>query len=339
MSRVQWRANGESMFGWRKRIGYIAPTVMEVVPYEFYRFAPDGIGLVGVTCNIDDWRPDYFEKALAQVAAAATYLGSRGVDFIIHGGGPLVVARGKGYEEMIVTRHRGRRQGHGDHSRARRHGGAAPCRRAPHRDRLALSQAAQRCADRPSDRQWLRGRPRRGHGSAVQGDAEPAACRYPGIRRQRAGARRKTATRSTCPARNGRRRRSSRSWSRTAASRWSPIRTPASSSRSRTLGMNDAIRGHGRLLASLAEIRHDATMRSRSRRVLIARGTRPRHACNGAGPIGRGLLSRQDHRDPDRRRGRRRLRSRRAHAWPTTWAGTSPAIPASSSATCRARRR
>lgn len=91
------------MFGWRKRIGYIGPTVMEVVPYEFYRFAPDGVGLVGVTCNIDDWSPEYFDKALAQVKDAATYLGSRGVDFIIHGGGPLVVARGKGYEETIVA--------------------------------------------------------------------------------------------------------------------------------------------------------------------------------------------------------------------------------------------
>ena len=90
------------MFGWRKRIGYIAPTVIEVVAYEFYRFAPDGIGLTGVTCGIDDWRPAEFEKGLAQVAAAATYLGSRGVDFIIHGGGPLVVARGPHFEDMIV---------------------------------------------------------------------------------------------------------------------------------------------------------------------------------------------------------------------------------------------
>jgi maleate cis-trans isomerase len=90
------------MFGGRKRIGYIAPTVIEVVAYDFYRFAPEGIGLTGVTCGIDDWRPDEFEKGLAQVAASAAYLGSRGVDFIIHGGGPLVVARGPGYEQSIV---------------------------------------------------------------------------------------------------------------------------------------------------------------------------------------------------------------------------------------------
>jgi len=90
------------MFGWRKRIGYIGPTVMEVVPYEFYRFAPDGVGLVGVTCGVEDWSADQFEKGIGQVTAAAAYLGSRAVDFIIHGGGPLVAVRGKGYEESVV---------------------------------------------------------------------------------------------------------------------------------------------------------------------------------------------------------------------------------------------
>jgi hypothetical protein len=33
-------SKAQPMFGWRKRIGYIGPTVMEVMPYEFYRFAP-----------------------------------------------------------------------------------------------------------------------------------------------------------------------------------------------------------------------------------------------------------------------------------------------------------
>ena len=90
------------MFGWRRRIGYIAPTVMEVVAFDFYRIAPEGIGLVGVTCNIDDWRSEEFEKGLAQISTAAEYLGSREVDYIIHGGGPLVVARGEGFEDAIV---------------------------------------------------------------------------------------------------------------------------------------------------------------------------------------------------------------------------------------------
>src|ERR1700676_1800744 len=90
------------MFGWRKGIGYIGPTVMEVVPYEFYRFAPDGVGLVGVTCGVEDWSSDQSEKGIGQVTAAAAYLGSRAVDFIIHGGGPLVAVRGQDYEESIV---------------------------------------------------------------------------------------------------------------------------------------------------------------------------------------------------------------------------------------------
>jgi maleate cis-trans isomerase len=90
------------MFGARKRIGYISPSVLEVVPFDFYRFAPDGIGLVGVTCNIDDWTEAHFERALGEVKEAAAYLGARRVDFVVHGGGPLVVARGKGYEDRIV---------------------------------------------------------------------------------------------------------------------------------------------------------------------------------------------------------------------------------------------
>jgi maleate isomerase len=91
-----------TMFGARKRIGYISPSVLEVVPFDFYRFAPEGVGLVGVTCNIDDWTQEHFDRALGQVKEAGAYLGARGVDYIIHGGGPLVVARGKGYEEAIV---------------------------------------------------------------------------------------------------------------------------------------------------------------------------------------------------------------------------------------------
>ena len=137
------------MFGWRKRIGYIGPTVMEVVPYEFYRFAPEGVGLVGVTCNIDDWSQQYFDQALAQVTTAAAYLGSRGVDFILHGGGPLVVARGKGFRGDHSPRHRGSRESAGVDGRAGSDGGAAPSRRAPHRDRLALSGAAQPRRFRP----------------------------------------------------------------------------------------------------------------------------------------------------------------------------------------------
>ncbi|HXF33433.1 MAG TPA: hypothetical protein VN603_02585, partial [Candidatus Acidoferrales bacterium] len=90
------------MFGWRKRIGYISPTVMELVPYEFYQFAPEGVGLVGVTCNIDDLKPEEFEKALSVVSDRASYLASRHVDYIIHGGAPLVTNRGHGFDLELI---------------------------------------------------------------------------------------------------------------------------------------------------------------------------------------------------------------------------------------------
>ncbi len=92
------------MFGWRRRIGYITPTVMELVPYEFYSFAPEGVGLVGVTCNINDWKPTEYETGLAAVESSAKYLQSRHVDFIIHGGVPLVTNRPPGFDKELVAR-------------------------------------------------------------------------------------------------------------------------------------------------------------------------------------------------------------------------------------------
>src|ERR1700730_18099048 len=121
------------MFGWRKRIGYIGPTVMEVVPYEFYRFAPDGVGLVGVTCSIEDWSSNPFDKGLAQVTSAATYECARAVDFIIQRGGQRRGLRGAHRQGDGDGR-----QGSGHRRRACRHGGVSPFGGAGDRDRLTL---------------------------------------------------------------------------------------------------------------------------------------------------------------------------------------------------------
>lgn len=90
------------MFGWRKRIGYVTPSVMETAAYEFYKFAPDGIGMVAVSCNIEDWKSDEYGRGLDQIDPRIDDLASRDVDFIIHGGGPLVFSRGKGYDIEVV---------------------------------------------------------------------------------------------------------------------------------------------------------------------------------------------------------------------------------------------
>lgn len=90
------------MFGWRKRIGVISPTVIELQAYDFYRVAPEGVGMVGITCNIEDWENAEFDKALEMVARGAEYLASREVDYIIHAGVPLVVSRHQGYDQELI---------------------------------------------------------------------------------------------------------------------------------------------------------------------------------------------------------------------------------------------
>ena len=90
------------MVGWRKRIGVISPTVIELQAYDFYKIAPEGVGMVGITCNIDDWGNPEFDKALAMVARGAEYLGSRNIDYIIHAGVPLAVSRHVGYDRELI---------------------------------------------------------------------------------------------------------------------------------------------------------------------------------------------------------------------------------------------
>ncbi len=56
------------MFGWWKRIGVITPTVIELQGYDFYNVAPEGVGMVGITCNIDDWgNPEFGDVCRVEI--------------------------------------------------------------------------------------------------------------------------------------------------------------------------------------------------------------------------------------------------------------------------------
>ena len=96
-------SNPERPFGWRKRIGFLSPTVIEAVAYDFYRLAPDGVSMCATTSNVEHWIADNFkQKVLDPIVSAVKYLASRNVDYIIHGGMPVVTMRGKGFEEELV---------------------------------------------------------------------------------------------------------------------------------------------------------------------------------------------------------------------------------------------
>lgn len=92
------------MFGYRARIGYITPSVFELNAYDFYRIVPDGVGLVGVACMVEGWKEDAYKRALAQVDNCARELSRRFCDFVIHGGAPLVLSQGKGFETSFLER-------------------------------------------------------------------------------------------------------------------------------------------------------------------------------------------------------------------------------------------
>jgi maleate isomerase len=90
------------MFGYRARIGYISPSVIELNAYDFYRIVPDGVGLIAVACMVGGWKEEAYKQALAQLEACAQELGRRSCDFIIHGGAPLVLSQGKGFEANLL---------------------------------------------------------------------------------------------------------------------------------------------------------------------------------------------------------------------------------------------
>ena len=92
------------MFAPRARIGSISPTVAETLFYDFYRFAPAGVGLVGVTCSIERLEQEEFEKVFNVVEDACRYLASRDVQFVVHHGVPLVASQGPGFDYQLMER-------------------------------------------------------------------------------------------------------------------------------------------------------------------------------------------------------------------------------------------
>jgi len=53
---------------------------------------------------VGGWKDEAYKQALAQVVACAKELGRRSCDFIIHGGAPLVLTQGKGFELSLIEK-------------------------------------------------------------------------------------------------------------------------------------------------------------------------------------------------------------------------------------------
>lgn len=90
------------LFGSRARIGFISPSVIELRGYDFYRIVPKGVGMIAVTCMVEDWKEAAYKEALAKVEACAVELSRRSCDFVVHAGAPLVLSQEKGYESRLI---------------------------------------------------------------------------------------------------------------------------------------------------------------------------------------------------------------------------------------------
>ena len=81
------------MYGWRARIGNISPTACaEILPYEFYRVAPEGVTFVTTNLVIRDARESsQVEASWHKFDTAFEDLLHTRVDHITLSGAPLVL--------------------------------------------------------------------------------------------------------------------------------------------------------------------------------------------------------------------------------------------------------
>lgn len=84
------------MYGWRARVGHVAPSRGDVMVYEFYRMFPEGFMLLNSTGTIRQLVDADFDKQLQRIEEAAIDLAENNCDSIIVGGSPIFTRLGYG---------------------------------------------------------------------------------------------------------------------------------------------------------------------------------------------------------------------------------------------------
>lgn len=85
-----------SSYGWRAKVGHVAPSRGDTLVYEFYRMLPEGFQLLNSTGTIRQLVDQDFERQLARIEEAALDLVDNGCDAVIIGGSPLFTKLGHG---------------------------------------------------------------------------------------------------------------------------------------------------------------------------------------------------------------------------------------------------
>lgn len=84
------------MYGWRAKIGHVAPSRGDTLVYEFYRMLPEGFMILNSTGTIRQLVDADFERQLQRIEEAAQDLVENKCDAIIIGGSPLFTKLGYG---------------------------------------------------------------------------------------------------------------------------------------------------------------------------------------------------------------------------------------------------
>ena len=97
MSEEEFRMLLERGYGWRARIGFLSPSIVdETLSCQFYRMAPAGVTLVRTSLGMVELTVDAQRSAVSRVEAAAQELMKERPDCIVLGGSPTVVVDGFG---------------------------------------------------------------------------------------------------------------------------------------------------------------------------------------------------------------------------------------------------
>ncbi len=84
------------MYGWRAKIGHVAPSRGDTLVYEFYQMLPTGFMILNSTGTIRQLVDADFVRQLQRIEEAAADLVDNKCDSIIIGGSPLFTKLGHG---------------------------------------------------------------------------------------------------------------------------------------------------------------------------------------------------------------------------------------------------
>ena len=77
------------MYGWRARIGHVAPSRGDTLVYEFYKMFPEGFMMLNTTGTVRQLVDSDFEAQLSRIEEAVQDLVDNSCDSIIFSGSPL----------------------------------------------------------------------------------------------------------------------------------------------------------------------------------------------------------------------------------------------------------